>query len=390
MNQNALYPMKLHGFRRVTPKAKVESFDDTADEIELPPRPPNMFTVDPKVAKENAQVIQILKAQRDEYQVKIANLKQQIEAKKQRNAKQKAQFEAQIKSDNDKKRKQEREIQQITEKIPDAPDFDYEKYKLELQEKVDNLLKEKEQAEKRVDELGRKLIESQQKLKDAREKIKSLPQAGNIEALQKAKRQMERERDSKISFYQKQLKDINEQCEELNQKLDESVKKGEKLQAENENLAETYTKLEMGIRKAQKKINFLKQRVDENGKMVTPEYVQQKLKEAENAKNQAISSKRQELEQKYLYAQNNLDVIKEELNDRISNIEQLNQKVNTLTQEIINNKERHKQELKAIVAQHKQNIAKLREQEDNDLKNALLQQRENLIAVMKISQETNL
>ena len=377
MNENTATTRQIFPqFRLRKRKVNINTVDDIDEfDEELPPRKINNL-IHPSTMKENADLTKILKAQRDEYQAKIISLKQQIEAKKKRNEKQKAQFEAQLQKENEKKKKQEFQIQQITNKIPEQQNFDYDKYKIELQEKIDALTKEKESSEKNVEELGKTLMESQQRLKDAREKVKSLPQAANIEALLKIKRQMEKERDSKISYYQEQIKQLNEECKELNEKLDESVKKGEQLQSENDNLSSTYFKLEKTIRATQKKITFLKQQVDENGTMVTPEYVQKKLKEAEDAKIHAIKQKRKELEAKYEKAKKDLEIMQSELDDRNSKVEQLNTKITTLTSEIVSYDEEGKREIKAIKAQHKQNIAKLKEKLNKDFEDRLQQQRE--------------
>ena len=195
---------RLRQFRRIRPKEiRVEQFDDVENvDINSSNFQENkriVITSEPQ--EENARLMQILKAQRDEYQNKISKLKQQIELKQQRNDKQKIQYEAALNNDNEKIKKQELLIQQLTEQDPMSPDFNYENYKTDLQNKADQLSKEKEEIEIRVDQLGRNLLEAQQNLKDAKEKVKSLPQAGSIELLQKNKRQMERERDSKINFW---------------------------------------------------------------------------------------------------------------------------------------------------------------------------------------------
>ena len=278
----------------------------------------------------------------------------------------------------------------MTANEPISPDFNYENYKTDLQNKADQLSKEKEEKEIKVDQLGRSLIEAQQNLKDAKEKVKSLPQAGNIELLQKTKRQMERERDSKISFYKQQINQLNSECQKLNDILEETVQKGEALQEENKTLATTYSKLEKAVLAASNKYTKLKQQSDENGTMVTPEYAQKKLKEAEDLKMATIKKKRQELEDKYQKAKSDQIIMQQDLKDRISTVEQLNAKITSLTQNIMKYNESSQNEIKALNAQHKQNVAQLREKLRHDLENALQEQKRRMMTAMNIAKAANI
>lgn len=384
---------RVRQFRRIRPK---EIILDQVDDIENADsnnpnfQPNKRIVISSQPQQENARLIQILKAQRDEYQLKISKLKQQIESKQQRNDKQKIQYEIALKNDNEKIKKQELIIQQMTANEPISPDFNYENYKTDLQNKADQLSKEKEEIEIKVDQLGRSLIEAQQNLKDAKEKVKSLPQAGNIELLQKTKRQMERERDSKISFYKQQINQLNSECQKLNDILEETVQKGEALQEENKTLATTYSKLEKAVLAASNKYTKLKQQSDENGTMVTPEYAQKKLKEAEDLKMATIKKKRQELEDKYQKAKSDQIIMQQDLKDRISTVEQLNAKITSLTQNIMKYNESSQNEIKALNAQHKQNVAQLREKLRHDLENALQEQKRRMMTAMNIAKAANI
>lgn len=383
---------RVRQFRRIRPKEiRLDQFDDAENiDINSSNLQNTKIVITSEPQQENARLMQILKAQRDEYQNKISKLKQQIELKQQRNEKQKIQYEAALNNDNEKIKKQELLIQQLTEQDPISPDFNYENYKTDLQNKADQLSKEKEEIEIRVDQLGRNLLEAQQNLKDAKEKVKSLPQAGSIELLQKNKRQMERERDSKITFYKQQINQINSECDKLNKILEDTVKKGEDLQSENKTLAATYAKLEKAVLAASNKYSLLKHQTDENGTMVTPEYAQKKLKEAEDLKISTIKKRRQELEEKYAKAKNDQEIMQQDLNDRISTVEQLNSKITSLTQNIMKYNENSQNEIKALNAQHKQDVAQLREKLRQDLENALQHQKQRMIAAMNIAKTPNI
>lgn len=383
---------RVRQFRRIRPKEiRLDQFDDAENiDINSSKLQNTKIVITSEPQQENARLMQILKAQRDEYQNKISKLKQQIELKQQRNDKQKIQYEAALNNDNEKIKKQELLIQQLTEQDPMSPDFNYENYKTDLQNKADQLSKEKEEIEIRVDQLGRNLLEAQQNLKDAKEKVKSLPQAGSIELLQKNKRQMERERDSKINFYKQQINQINSECDKLNKILEDTVKKGEDLQSENKTLAATYAKLEKAVIAASNKYSLLKHQTDENGTMVTPEYAQKKLKEAEDLKISTIKKRRQELEEKYAKAKNDQEIMQQDLNDRISTVEQLNSKITSLTQNIMKYNENSQNEIKALNAQHKQDVAQLREKLRQDLENALQHQKQRMIAAMNIAKTPNI
>lgn len=383
---------RLRQFRRIRPKEiRLDQFDDSEniDNNSSRYQANQKIVITSEPQQENARLMQILKAQRDEYQIKIAKLKQEIELKQRRNEKQKLQYETALNNDNEKIKKQELIIQQMTEQDQISPDFNYEKYKADLQNKADQLSKEKEEIEMKVDQLGRNLIEAQQSLKDAKEKVKSLPQAGSIETLQKNKRQMERERDSKITFYKQQINQLNSECEQLNEVLEETVKKGEDLQSENKVLVATFSKLEKAVIAASNKYSILKHQSDENGTMVTPEYAQKKLKEAEDLKISAIKKKRLELEEKYNKAKNDQEIMQQDLKDRISTVEQLNSKITSLTQNIMKYNENSQNEIKALNAQHKQNVAQLREKLRQDLENALQNQKQRMITAMNITKNPN-
>lgn len=383
---------RLRQFRRIRPKEiRLDQFDDSEniDNNSSRYQANQKIVITSEPQQEYARLMQILKAQRDEYQIKIAKLKQEIELKQRRNEKQKLQYETALNNDNEKIKKQELIIQQMTEQDQISPDFNYEKYKADLQNKADQLSKEKEEIEMKVDQLGRNLIEAQQSLKDAKEKVKSLPQAGSIETLQKNKRQMERERDSKITFYKQQINQLNSECEQLNEVLEETVKKGEDLQSENKVLVATFSKLEKAVIAASNKYSILKHQSDENGTMVTPEYAQKKLKEAEDLKISAIKKKRLELEEKYNKAKNDQEIMQQDLKDRISTVEQLNSKITSLTQNIMKYNENSQNEIKALNAQHKQNVAQLREKLRQDLENALQNQKQRMITAMNITKNPN-
>lgn len=384
---------RLRQFRRIRPKEiRLDQFDDSEniDNNSSRYQANQKIVITSEPQQENARLMQILKAQRDEYQIKIAKLKQEIELKQRRNEKQKLQYETALNNDNEKIKKQELIIQQMTEQDQISPDFNYEKYKADLQNKADQLSKEKEEIEMKVDQLGRNLIEAQQSLKDAKEKVKSLPQAGSIETLQKNKRQMERERDSKITFYKQQINQLNSECEQLNEVLEETVKKGEDLQSENKVLVATFSKLEKAVIAASNKYSILKHQSDENGTMVTPEYAQKKLKEAEDLKISAIKKKRLELEEKYNKAKNDQEIMQQDLKDRISTVEQLNAKITSLTQNIMKYNESSQNEIKALNAQHKQNVAQLREKLRHDLENALQEQKRRMMTAMNIAKAANI
>ena len=200
---------------------------------------------------------------------------------------------------------------------------------------------------------------------------------------------MERERDSKITFYKQQINQLNSECEKLNEILEETVKKGEELQSENKTLATTYAKLEKAVIAASNKYSILKHQSDENGTMVTPEYAQKKLKEAEDLKISTIKKKRQELEEKYEKAKSDQEIMQQDLNDRISTVEQLNSKITSLTQNIMKYNESSQNEIKALNAQHKQNVAQLREKLRQDLENALRSQKQRMLAAMNITNSSN-
>ncbi|KAH0790109.1 hypothetical protein GPJ56_006004 [Histomonas meleagridis] len=313
---------------------------------------------------ENQQLKQILSALESEQSQNIAKLEQELKEKQARNEKQKAQFDHQIKLLNEKIALQENKIKEL-QQASLLSDDSQEEINIDTNIQLSQLQQQKLDEEKNISELGSLLIDSQQRLKDIREKVKSLPQHKSIENVQIFKTQLEREAKNKINHYQIQITALETTEKELNAKLLSLIEESEKLQKENVSLFMRSQQLEKSVNVARKDCFKMKKQIEENGLMVDLEFVKTKIKNAEQQKQSEINKVRKMLQNKLEEVKKQNEDLQNELNERCLVIEELNNKVSELTQQAIDAKEFSKGEIRKLMLKHKKEIKVLTQKFQN-------------------------
>ena len=334
------------------------------------------------------QLAQLLKAQRDEHEMEISKLEREYSEKLKRNQQQKLEFERQVKMDNDKIAKQQAKIDELSQKDKQAEDLNYKRTHEDLQAEVEMLERQREQAEREVDELTLQLTKCQQRLKETKEMVKSLPQAKCIEEMQVEKRKMERARDSEIAKLKSSIESSEARIRELESELDRSVRESEQLQAENVTLTEEMDKIEAAIKGMRADCANLRRQIEQNGPMIPFEHVKTRIAQMEEKKRDTIAKRKAELDAKFDQDVEHRNGLEEELRRRLQIIEELNQKVNDLTQQAVDAKANTEREIQRLKRTHQREVAELRERLNSELESTLEEQRRRMTSAAELARKS--
>jgi chromosome segregation ATPase len=335
----------------------------------------------PTGSPDDAQLLQLLTAQRDEHKREIIKLETELREKLKRNKRQKLEFEKEIALENARLAKQQERIETLAKHNPDET-TDYKAANAELKSRIDSLDREKGESEKRLEALTLELRSAQQKLKEVKEEVKSLPQAPIIENMLHEKRKMEQQRDSEIGGLRSQIDDGNIQIEKLSAQLDQSTKRSEVLQEENVRLVAELDTIEGAVRSVRTDCAKLREHIDQNGPVIPYEQVRARIGQMEERRRELLQKRETELQGKLDSAVGHKDYLKEELRRRLEIIEQLNKKVNDLTHQATEAKSQADKEIQQLKKNHQLEVKKLRERLKDELEAALAQQRRRILSAV--------
>lgn len=340
------------------------------------------------ITEDPRHLMQVFQAQKDEHEREISKLEREYSEKLKRNQQQKLEFERQIKLDTEKIAKQQAKIEELSQKGKNEEDLDYKTTHRDLKSEVEALELQRDQAERRVNELTLELTRSQQKLKETREMVKSLPHAKCIEDMQIEKRKMERARDTEIAKLKTSIETSEARIAELETELDQSVRESEALQEENVRLTAEMDKIEAAIKGMRTDCANLRRQIEQNGPMIPFEHVKMRIAQMEEKKRDTIARRKAELQEKYEQDVEHRNNLEEELKRRLQIIEELNEKVNELTQQAVDAKTNTEREIQRLKRVHQRDVAELRERLNSELESTLEEQRRRMTSAAELARNT--
>jgi chromosome segregation ATPase len=323
---------------------------------------------------ENRRLTQLLESQREEHRREIEKLELELKEKVKRNQQQKLDYEREVQVANDRIAKQQARIDHLSKRSPPPADAQSQQTNQELREAIARLEAAREPAEQRVSELGVELNASQERLKEAKERVKSLPHAHVIESVHREKQKLERHRDTEIGKFESVIAAGSGQLGSLESELEASTRESEELQAENTKLNCEMEGIENSIRSVRQECGEMRAQLEANGPQIPYEHVRLRIGQMEEKRRRILEKRRKELEGKLEATHRQREMLEAELGRRVGIIEELNAKVNSLTHQAANAKSEAEREVQQLKRTHGNEVRLLGERLSGELEAALAEQ----------------